>query len=491
MEGFRRAIEYIKTALIALLIISAVCLFIAYMFEFQTISEDRAIAFDDMKVLSGNDTRAAYDLTSDCIFPAAFAYSCDGTQNLFTKSRSLYNTAYGEALDYLKVMYSSSSYCVKITDGAYDVWNYCMRRDFVYLLYQKPLPVSLLCLFSGNFDSGVDDAVQGELPYIREIFLLSGDAYLASAFSRASGKSVSPASGDICAAARDADGEIYLIFNVSSRSEAKFDKALFSAYNKNDSVCAFSFFRDVCADGRFAGMTGRFSDTVIIPEKVSAVQNVIAENCTASDFSDAVILKFLEDVGINTTKLRHYASADDEETYISENFIFRISNDGAVTYQATGDVGIPISAVLGYSTASGNYSLFDSLSAVEKFLSCAEKDLGSAFFGSNIFSRLVTDCVFENGVLTLKYGYGADGILLKGRPCASVTVENGSITSAEINTLKASTSGESRKPESADWILEYSAYSDTFEAERTLAGIRIVYAERDGVCKAEWEVSAR
>ena len=484
-------IEYIKTVLIVVLIISAVCLFVAYMFEFQNISDNRAIGFDNMRVLSGTDTNTSFDITSDCIFPAVFAYSCDGESRMFTGSRSLYYTAYSEALDYLCVMYSSSSYCAEVTRDPGLIWNYCRGRDFVYLQYQKPLPVSLLCLFSGNFDSGVNDVVQGELPYIREIFLLSGDAYLASEFTKASGISVSPASGDICAAARDAEGRIYLIFNVSSRADAKFDKALFSAYNRNDSVREFSFLKDAYTDGRFDGIAGTFSDTVTVPAKTDVMPDFTATGCDSSDLSDALVVKFLDDIGINTTKMRHYESADEEETYISENFTFKISKDGVIAYQATGETGIPVSAVLGYSTASGNYSLFDCLSAAEMLLACAEEDFGTAFFGGGVFSRTVTGCTYENGVLKLVYGYGADGIILKGKKCAEVTVANGSVTSVELETLKVSTTGDSRKPEAADWMLEYAAYGGIIAEGGTLCSLRIVYIERDGVCRAEWEVTSR
>ena len=233
MEKLKRIIEYIKTALIAILIISAVCLFIAYMFEFQKTNDNGAIEFEKMMMLSESDPSASYDISNECVFPSAFAYSCDGEKRLFTGSRSLYNTAYSEALSYLSVMYSSGSYCTEITDGAARIWDYCTSRDFVYVRYQSPLPLPVLSFFSGDFSGEIENVVKGSLPYIREIFVMNSDTYLASEFTKVSGISVSPSSGDICAVARDPGGKIYIFFNLSSKKETKFDKALFSAYNKN------------------------------------------------------------------------------------------------------------------------------------------------------------------------------------------------------------------------------------------------------------------
>lgn len=488
MEKLKRIIEYIKTAVIAILIVSAVCLFIVYMFEFQSISDSGAIKFDRMKMLSGYGSSSSYDLSSDCIFPSAFAYSCDGSRYLFTGSRSLYYTAYSETLNYLSLMYSSDSYCAKIVENADEVWNSCTERDFVYLLYQKPLPLPLLRLFSGYSDNAADVA-QGELPYVREVFIMNGDTYLASAFSKASGISVSPASGDICAAVRDAKGGVYLIFCVSSHSDVKFDKALFSAYNRNDSVCAFTFFKDTDTSKKNSDISGTFSDTVIIPSNIRAFTDISVDRYDPASFSDAAVIGFLEDIGINTTKTRHYEGADGEITYISESFVFRISAEGVISYRATGDEGIPLSEILGYSKAAGNYSLFDSLIAAERFLSCAETDFGSTFFGGNLLSVLITECVYSEGDLRIGYDYGYNSIRLDGEKCVVLDIRNGSIVYAELHTVAASQESSSKKPEPAVWAIESAICSGVFDGEKTLYGLSITYVSDGSIRKAEWEVT--
>ena len=488
MGRMRRIIEYIKTVLIAILIVSAVCLFIAYMFEFQSISENSSIVFERMKVLSGAAGTASYDISSDCIFPAAFAYSCDGGRYAFTGSRSLYYTAYTEALNYLGVMYSSSSYCVKLGEDAAAVWDGLTDRDFVYLLYQKPLPLPVLRLFSG-YSGNTADVVQGELPYVREVFVTTGDAYLASEFSKASGIAVSPASGDICAAVRDAEGSVYLIFCVSSHSDVKFDKALFSAYNENDSVCAFLKDSEGYRDG--GAVYGVFSDTVMIPAQINFLPDIRLSRYAPESFSEATVTGFLNDIGINTAKIRHYERVDGGGTYISESFVFSISADGVITYRAVGDTGIPLSEILGYSKASGSYSLFDSLTAVSGFISCATTGFGQSFFGGNLLSALMTKCDYADGELTIEYLYGYNGIKLTGEECITVTVKNGSITYAELHTVSASQGEGKTKLEPAFWAINSALYGGAFDGGKTLYGLNISYVPKDGVCKAEWEVTVK
>jgi len=234
---------------------------------------------------------------------------------------------------------------------------------------------------------------------------------------------------------------------------------------------------------------GPFSDTVIIPSKSASLNDVVIETATAADFGSEAVLRFLEDIGINTTKMRHYEGVEGEEIYISESFVFRISNGGALSYQASGEPGIPVSELLGYSKA-GSYGLFDSLTAAGVFMSRVTSDFGGACFGSGVFSFTLTDCVYDNGSLRLEYRYCSDGIMLKGVSAAKLTIVNGSIVSAELNAVKASTSGGRIKPEPAVWTLETAASGYGFSDGKTLSGLRLVYAKDDGVYRARWEVTA-
>lgn len=322
--------------------------------------------------------------------------------------------------DYVKYVFSSAFTCERAygTTGE-SLWrSACSEKYSVYVKLRGGLPDYVI---RGFFDGGSETA-SGDMIMIKELFFIfnyRGDnKYNVRAVARSD-------SGETCAYNYN--------YKTAGISES-FSLDHLTAFIKIGNLTGFDFYTNLSGGSSESDLS---PSTLIYKSDIKLPSVIISETRESELDIDTV----LTTLGYNIDKLNVYSEYNGDENYIESFGILRVSDKGELTFNATEDVGIPVSNYLYYGSMGGNYTTREKLSAVCSALNAIRK-ANIDYYGGQAYP-VITSITEEDG-LTIKFSYVVAGVNIneggaKKEACV-VKIKSNSITYIKLYPFNASLS---------------------------------------------------
>ncbi len=261
--------------------------------------------------------------------------------------------------------------------------------------------------------------------------------------------------GEISGIALDSEGKLTAL-SVRDRSSLSLES--FGSLDLSDGMARFDF--ALFADRKYPVLTS----TV-------AFRNIAAYTDTG-DFTtgnDDAISQVLDTFGFNPNSTSFYRTQD-SLTYVEQAGELSLSSDGSITYSSSGE-GIDLANILNDSKT--DFSFEDKIIAARTIASRLDKEL----FGG--YASLCLHSVsYSDSLLTLKFAYMADGILIEDtKGCATMVFDDSTLTYADIRA-KSYARLDSTYTDIPQKLL-FAFSSKNFDANNPPAGFPVTYTENE------------
>lgn len=382
-----RALELIKTATVAALLVSLICLCTVFIFGFGQVSREdfTKSMMADLKRQSSKSEYSKY-FSPEHIVPefigissaegehiGMFSDTSEATvKNLYINLSAYFADTFGEKGETTALSYEAGE----------ALWHQALEKDNVYMSFCGELPRSVI--YYMTFPDALSDGIGGE--NISELIIFPcgdpkeieiTDIYGEKTITRLYAFSV---------VTRNRHGEYYLFETTSAPqgfSDTYFNRERIFSYNTSG---AFSF--------EFGGGSC-FSGMDIKTESMSAPEVFILKKDITS--SEGEISRAAGAFGINYEKAVRYEESDGAVSYIEEGHNIKLYREGKLVYTATGDAsGVRVNS---YSESS---TVYDYIGAALRLLKAS-----GLCDAENI--RLVG--VYKNGESTeVAFGYKCNNV---------------------------------------------------------------------------------
>ena len=403
--------EAVKTAVLLVLLVAAVCMCVIYMLSYQG-AAPYGFTREAMETLDGASIKYQYLKYYD----AAYAAPCFigiSSRRLGENIGFLYNektegVLYADVLRFYEKLFGAEGTTEQMTTAEGEAaFSDIMEGDYLYLSYFCDLPKSLIMAMAEP--ENVFSGMSGE--YIKEIFLVP-DRYLRDGVSvSSSGVSLYTAIYSFYAVARDSAGNYYRYTTsyVPEREEdVSFNTNYYLTYTTLRSALRYEFAPMLSEDAflKAHGFSEKVTDTTaVIVGGVSAPVLSVEAGALDDDSVNAYLTALL----MNPERVSSYTDENGVRFYFDEGRNVRISPDGSLRYTALGSEGIALADLFGYRPSDGRYDAFDYIGAALMVAS----SLDHAPSGADVTPRLYLSGVgYDGRVLTVRFGYQLDGVPL-------------------------------------------------------------------------------
>lgn len=393
----KKFIEPLKTALVALLLISFVCLTLIYI---STFDRDKQYEFtEEMDAAVRNQSYKSEYIgyfTNDLIDPYFIGYSVNGsTKGLIGNDA----TAAYEMLKNSISLFIGPDVDVK-RDNSKDFTSY-LKGNYVIVKYQADLPKSVL-FYAQNPDS-ILETVSSE--YIHEmVIVLDEEPYMV---------------------ARNMSGNIY---TYKSKSESAISvetvTGIFSQFGGRRFEYAYRF--DADDSLKSLGYADKVLDTtVLLNDNLSNVSAVIdIARIRNTEVQSTILTAF----GMNPEKVTSHTD-DDGITFFDEGHNVTAAYSGTVKYSALAESGgIDLQNLIGYNFSEESYSVVDCAGAA---LVLAHR-LGLI---EDSLLKLAVGCIETSDNVTtvgLIYTYDGYTVVTENGYALEIEIQDGQIVSATV-----------------------------------------------------------
>lgn len=404
-EKTNRAVEAAKSVVIAILFVLAVgmCIRFAVMLRLNEAGEKQNGYYKISASIAASE-----HVAPSKVLPEAACFESGGERLMLIANEGAQSDLYTSLAPFIAKTLSSSGETVGADEAAF-------VGDYLRLRYHRPLPAAVIvCSAARGTNGDAQACADGTL--ISELLIKNGCLYAISAV------------GDVKRYTTDEETEY------------------------PDIASLFTMYSGVMVEYKTAaelGLSGIRADEPVITgavvTKTMNVTNISAQIVLSNaEAFEAVIRLF----NFNPDKLSSGGETGGEY-YVETHGILRMDIDGIV-YKATTGGGLPLSDYLSDHGSDG-YTISDAIEAADSITESLRDINPHLIGGDGDVTLLSVDA--QGGALTIKYGASFDNVLLTGFTVLSVTVDNGMITSVELNTFTASDLSGVERSWSEVWYL--------------------------------------
>lgn len=399
----KKAVEIVKIAAIAVLLVSLVCLSLIYMSFYRS---ETSVEFTPKMDAAVRDKiyRAGYVglMNETLVRPYFFGHSFGGERVGFLSAGS--DVLFGETVSDLTEFLGPDARFSSTDESAFRA---VFESDFVYIRFRFELPRSMI-YYMLNTDKILEEV--GD-EYIYDMAIAVGQ------------------SRQTYAVMRDLRGNYYVSYPDGNVS---INKNTFGPYNDLEGGFAFTFVCESKEDTSLLTVGGKSADAyeILTPFDLTA-SSAVVETVEMPVGEDAE--RTLTILGLNPEKVTSHES-DDGITYYDEGASVKTGKDGTIRYSAlSAQYGIGISDIVGYEFSDNNYTVTDCVGAS---LVLADR-LG--VFDGDAFSYAVTFAEVDGADITVGLSYVYDGftVLTDNVYALKITVTDGKVVSLDCALAKA------------------------------------------------------
>lgn len=391
----KKAAVIIKIAVVAVLLVSLVCLSLIYMSFYRN---EESVEFTPKMDAAVRDKvyRAGYVglMSESLVSPYFLGYSFGGERvgYIGNGAGELFSEIAGELSNLIgpgsRFFATDERAITDVIDG-----------DFVYVRFRFEIPRSVI-YYMLNPDMILEE-VGNE--YVYDVFIAVGRSY---------------------AVIRDIRGNYYA---ASAESSTNISKNTFNPYTELEGGFAFMFATESDADTALLSTDGKKADKfeILAPFDVTAESAVIEMGDILTQDKTAHILTIL---GLTPEKVTSHED-DDGVTFYDEGQSVRMTKNGTLIYSApSSQYGIGISDVVGYAFSENNYTAIDCVGAA---LVLADQ---FGIFGGDAFAYAVTRAENDGADTVVGISYVYDGITVVTDDVYALTIR---VTDGKVTSLSA------------------------------------------------------
>ena len=414
-----KAVEIIKLALTALLLVSLVCLSVFYMNLYGSVKTYDFTAENDKAVRNRFYKSSYVGLMDEGFVSPYFVGICvDGAKTGYLGTRV--DTIYASLKNSVSEFLSASA---QVAVSSAEEFASCADGDFIYIRYRCELPRSVI-YYMQNSDKILDD-VDDE--YIYDMFIL-------------------PYERGTYAVARDKRGNYY---RYTSSGAPAINKNMMTSYTYFEEAFPFSFTRDMMSDGAFAdfGYGEKLDEYEILTSGGFYAASAVVD--VEDILQKERVPEMLTALGINPERATSHES-EDGVTYFDEGENVFTDRYGRLLYTAfSAQSGIPLSDIIGYAASDDGYSLTDLVGAALVL----GNSLGA--FDGGAFSYAVTAVEPSAAGIVIEISHIYDGISVDfdGDRALKIKVEDGHVTYVFCKYADATPYDGQSTVENAPWLL--------------------------------------
>ena len=397
----KKAVVIIKIAVVALLLVTLVCLSLIYMSFYRN---EESVEFTPKMDAAVRDKvyRAGYVglMSESLVRPYFLGYSFGGERVGYLGSGA--GELFTELTPDISSIFGPDSRFAPSDESALDM---ALDGDFVYVRFRFELPRSVI--YYMLCPEMILEEVGNE--YVYDMFIVLGR--------------------QMYAVMRDMRGNIY-----TCTPDAAFtvNKNAFLPYTDREGGFAFTFVTESEADTALLSVGGKKADglEILVPTDVTA-QSAVVETGTLLRGEDAD--RALSILGLAPEKVTSHED-DDGVTYYDEGQSVRMTKNGTLHYSVlSSQYGIGLSDIVGYALSGNNYTVTDCVGA-----SLVLADMLGIFDGG-AFDYAVT-CAETDGadiVVGISYVYDGFTVATDDTYALKIVVTDGKVTSLSCSYAKA------------------------------------------------------
>lgn len=427
--------EYIKNAIIGILLLILICLFVIYILAFSGVSAYE-FSKDDMEAVSSESVQYQYLDYWDISFASpsfiGFSAKAYGDNIGFYTLGGENADIYAEILPFLDQLLSRNGIVERLEEKkGLEMFHSLLKGDYIYLSYACDLPTSFILAMAK--DDAVFDGYMGQ--YVSEILIVPEHHLWVAEMETASGYPQHRDCYSFYAVARDREGNYYRYspsLMPTKQKDLTFHTNFYQTYNTSEQAMSYEFACLWKTDGFFEqyGFSEKVSDTTVISFDHSAYTApiVFAETRIPNGADmDAVLEAFF----MNPEMVSSYIDENGTVFYFDEGRNLSVSSSGKLAYTAPDVGGISLETLFGWHTSGHEYSIFDYLGASL----VAGNQMQNAYTKTNCH-RYISDISYDGSTLTISFGYASAGLPLYFNGNASVmsfSFSGGRIREAEYH----------------------------------------------------------
>ena len=421
----KNALEIFKTAAVCVLLVSLVCLCTVYLFSFENSRSPEFTA----SMLESIRARASKNMYSEefspsLVTPYFIGVGLDGTNRGVFNDYSYHSVSslYLQISEFFPPLFVSGNTRQLSESAGKQRFNDALSKDHIYVSFVSELPKSLI--YDMTFPQNVTDDVTDE--YISELVIFPTGNPTRITDTDIYGNPLTIELFAFSAVGRNSAGEYYLYTSdvvPEKLSDVYFGKSKLSSYNMTGAV-SFEFAANT-ADYADSFLTG----TTIVTGELTAVGIDLAFPLAAISDSTANAVNAF---GLKYEKAARYMDYDGSISYLEEGHNVRITRDGKLYYNTTGNAGGVMMSDLGI-TAETSYSINDYAFAALKLIDAAENDGGA-------LSLKLTGIYADGDNVVVTLGYSCMNLsVISGGTADVIRFEfnSGKLIKAEMTLLSA------------------------------------------------------
>ena len=459
---FSAAAEHIRTAILALLVVSLVMLVIVYIggtHIYQNMTAgNREKNINIEKLWSVRSDIGADGLDSGRLIPETIGYRLAGAEPVGCMAdRESIEELYGVVGSCVTELFGNTSFCVKLADGEGErMMNEALADgEYIYIRYHQPVLYRMIYAYaSGKLVVTDQDVAQASedagAVYVSELVIKPEQDVAAHRFT---------------AYVYDGDGGYF-------------------RFSQDKGVIASTFYFSRLADGAWvSGLSSlTFSDDPALAARQPIIgtlpePDVISGEETA--VPDAQMNSLLVLFGYNPDKVSSYPD-ESAVNYVDSRSRLRVGS-GVIKYQANDAAsGLRLDTLLGYSV-NDTLSIYDKLTAVDNMIGRIETMSPELTGGEG--KLCLGDVYTDGGRLVIEYFYTYEDIRIGGGAALRVEIEQDRLYSFSLQTVSYNGTDSPTLLPSQEFAVRKLAESGRIEGGSG-GELRLVY--RDG--KAVWSV---